>query len=50
MASASGTSTIRMSGMASSAALTMQAALKRTAASAPARLVPTEIGFMWLVE
>src|SRR6266513_3516663 len=50
MASASGTSTIRMSGMTSSAALTMQAALKRTAASATARLLSIEIGFMSLVE
>jgi len=50
MASAMGTSTIRMSGMTSSATLTMQAALKRTAASATARLVSIEIGFMSLVE
>src|SRR6059036_3813261 len=50
MASASGTLTIRMSGMGSSAALTMQAALTRTAASAIARLVSIEIGFMSLVE
>src|SRR6266566_7782553 len=44
MASASGTLTIRMSGMVSSAALT------RTAASAIARLVSIEIAFMSFVE